>query len=136
MQEAQRRYQARQAAKAASKNNGAPPAQKTRVCAPQHRRGAYFCQLPEKVTKTLIEQEAGRTAWVMVVLLQWLWYKHPNHYNPVYLTNPAAASVRLSKDQKWRALQELEKIGLVAVFREKRKTPIVELEWQPRRLPL
>jgi hypothetical protein len=136
MQKAQQRYQAKQAAKVAKESNKAPSPPKPAARSPSRRRPGRFCQLPEKVIATLIEHEAGRTAWTMVALLQRLWFEHPNHYNPVCVTNSAATSVRLSKYQKWRALQELERIGLVTVYREKGKNPIVELEWRQRRLPL
>jgi len=44
---------------------------------------------------------------------------------PIVLSNALAAEVGLSRPSKWRALNELEELGLVQVKRQARKAPRV-----------
>lgn len=46
---------------------------------------------------------------------------------PVKLSNVALARMGVSRDQKWRALRELERLGLIGIERRKRRSPLVTI---------
>jgi hypothetical protein len=46
---------------------------------------------------------------------------------PIRLSNVALAEVGVSRDQKWRALRELECLGLIRIERRRRRSPVITL---------
>jgi hypothetical protein len=57
-----------------------------------------------------------------------LLYQHwKNDGAAIKLSNVALANDGISRWQKWRALEELEKLGLVAIERQCRRSPMVQI---------
>ena len=76
--------------------------------------------------------------WIIVLAtvlaLHELWFTQPNHNNPVRFTTYNLRRFGLSRDQKWRALRFLEKIGQISIERMGTgKNPIVTLNSEPVR---
>jgi hypothetical protein len=46
---------------------------------------------------------------------------------PIQLSNVALAQAGVSRDQKWRALNELECLGLIRIERRRRRSPLITL---------
>jgi hypothetical protein len=46
---------------------------------------------------------------------------------PIQLSNVALAEAGVSRDQKWRALRELECLGLIRIERRRRRSPVITL---------
>ena len=90
------------------------------------------CVLPLKLLDAMIEHHANWTVLAMVVALHELWFTHPHHNNPVHFTTYNLRRFGLSRDQKWRALCFLEKIGQISITRMGAgKNPMVTLNWEP-----
>jgi hypothetical protein len=75
------------------------------------------CVLPLKLLDAMIEHHANWTALAAVGALHELWFTHPHHNNPVHFTTYNLRRFGLSRDQKWRALSLLEKIGQISITR-------------------
>jgi hypothetical protein len=79
---------------------------------------------------------ARRNAWSLVAVLMALyelWFTDLDKRNPVKLTSYNLQRFGLSRNQKHRALQILEKAGLISVDRKPRKNPLVTMTWLPVR---
>lgn len=46
---------------------------------------------------------------------------------PIQLSNVALVEAGVSRDQKWRALRELELLGLIRIERRRRRSPLINL---------
>ena len=46
---------------------------------------------------------------------------------PIQLSNVALVEAGVSRDQKWRALRELEFLGLISIERRRRRSPLINL---------
>jgi hypothetical protein len=90
------------------------------------------CVLPLTLLDAMIDHRANWIAFAVVVALHELWFTHPNHNNPVHFTTYNLRRFGLSRQQKWRALVFLERIGQVSIKRIGRgKNPMVTLNWEP-----
>jgi hypothetical protein len=88
-----------------------------------------FHMFPTVLLHDLIRQKAHWSVFAVLTVLYTEWFTHPNHYNPVVLTTRAVRQFGVSRWQKYQALLFLERTGLIQVFREKRKNPLVTLTW-------
>jgi hypothetical protein len=89
-----------------------------------------FYQLPVAVLDALIEQHAGWRELAVLCALYEIWFVHPNHHNPVQLSSYTLRRFGISRWQKWKALQVLEKTKQIRVERMgKGKNPKVTLNW-------
>jgi hypothetical protein len=95
---------------------------------PRYRK----CVLPLTLLDAMIEHRANWVVLAVVMALHELWFTHPNHNNPVRFTTYNLRRFGLSRQQKWRGLSFLEKIGQVSIKRMGRgKNPRVTLNWEP-----
>jgi hypothetical protein len=95
-----------------------------------------FSKVPNVVWEALFNGNASSSAWKLVLALQELWFRHPNHYNPVRFTTTHAQSFGFSRFQKYRALSELERLGQITVHSAGNgKNPWVTLRWQDLNYP-
>ena len=95
---------------------------------PRYRK----CVLPITLLDAMIEHRANWIVLAVVMALHELWFTHPNHNNPVHFTTYNLRRFGLSRQQKWRGLSFLEKIGQVSIQRMgPGKNPLVTLNWEP-----
>jgi hypothetical protein len=71
-----------------------------------------------------LPQLTNTTALVALYLLH---RAFKEHRQTVKLANSSLASQGIYRQQKWRALIELETLGLISVERRPRKSPIITL---------
>ena len=69
----------------------------------------------------------ARGAATFKVVMHLLSKEYETHRQTVRLANVALMSIGITPYQKWRALAELERLGLVRVERRPRKSPMVTL---------
>jgi hypothetical protein len=107
-------------ARAPVRANGRAPPKPARISAPPGRRLGRFVPMPMewffKLTKT--------TALVALFLQH---RAFEEHNQVVKLPNRQLASQGVGRQQKLRALAELETLGLISVERRKRKSPVITL---------
>jgi hypothetical protein len=73
-----------------------------------------------------MEQLASVTHVSMYRLALHLLYQHwKTGDGPIKLSNVSLAKVGVSRREKWRALAELESLGLIRVERRPRRSPLV-----------
>ena len=90
--------------------------------APARRRsGREFTIVPRSWSDRLKGARLATTYKLAVYLL----YHHWKTGNPIALTNVALAGTGVTRRSKWRALCELERLGLVEVERRARRSPRV-----------
>jgi hypothetical protein len=94
-----------------------------RVPAKIRKRREQFIRVPWAWLEKL-RGAPGQTIWLAVYLLHLHWV---NHGKPFTLANGMLRSDGLSRQSKWRALADLERIGLVEVRRQKGKSPTIHL---------
>jgi hypothetical protein len=63
---------------------------------------------------------AGNATFRLAIALLRLNYKHANH--AFRLTNPALEGLGVATRSKWRGLEELERLGLVSITRQRLKS--------------
>ena len=69
--------------------------------------------------------DASGKTWLMAV---WLLYQHwKSKGGPIKLPNGMLRLDGISRRTKWRALTELEQLGLIAVERRNSRSPIIRL---------
>ena len=97
-----------------------------------HNRPRYDrCVLPLTLLDAMVDHRANWTVLAVVVALHELWFTNPNHNNPVRFTTYNLRRFGLSRYQKYRALDFLEKIGQVSVKQMgSGKNPMVTLKWE------
>ena len=96
------------------------PKAAVRAAAKQRRR-QQFIRVPWSWFERL---RTGRGCTYRVAL--YLLYQHwKNGGRPVRLSNVALAEAGVSRNSKWRALQELEEADLIRVEGQRRKSPVV-----------
>jgi hypothetical protein len=84
-----------------------------------------FVRLPGEWAHRLCQAKHLGTYKVAVYLLHLNW---KSRGRPIRLPNAALAQMGVGRDAKWRALLELETLGLVEVSRRDRKSPEVSLK--------
>jgi len=88
------------------------------------RRSGQFVAVPMLWVERLA---AARSAATLKLAMRLLWMHFRDRARPVRLANAVLAATGVSRGQKWRALTELERLGLVRVERRRRRSPIVTL---------
>jgi hypothetical protein len=96
-----------------------PPARPARPV-----RGPKFFMMPTVWAERL---NAAKSAATFKVALHLLLKEFETHQQTTRLANVALTAIEVSRRQKWRALAELEKLGLIRVDRRNRKSPMVIL---------
>jgi hypothetical protein len=86
------------------------------------RRRQHFVKVPWTWVERLKEARHIVTYRVALLILYQHW---ENGGKPFTLSNSAAALVGAGRSTKWRALRELEHLGLIAIGRRKRKSPLI-----------
>jgi hypothetical protein len=104
----------------------APPGE-VNITSPRPRKG-HFVKVPLEWMERL---SAARLAATWKVALHLLHESFKNRRQVIRLANGTLALDGISKWQKWRALAELEKLGLVSVERRPNKSPHVTLLYPP-----
>lgn len=89
-----------------------------------------FIRFPWSWVERLKGTRRGAT-WALALFLIYEHWRAGGR--PIKLTNIMAAEVGVSPDAKRRALEELAQVGLVAIQRRARKSPLVTLLVDPNR---
>jgi len=84
--------------------------------------------VPKTALLAIAKEKYPPAATILVVLYE-TYFLDLGHRNPVKLTSEHLRVYKISKDQKRRALQVLEKYDLVTVDRINGKNPLVTLNW-------
>jgi hypothetical protein len=84
------------------------------------RRRRHFVKVPWAWVEKLAEARYISTYRVALHVLYRDWETHGEAFT---LSNGALAMEGVSRRQKWRALEELEGLGLISIERRRRKTP-------------
>jgi hypothetical protein len=87
-----------------------------------------FFQFPAVVLEKIILTTHNAELAVLAQLYE-TWFINFKK-NPIKLTSTSLKRYGISKDQKWRALQSLEKSGQITVERRTKKNPLITLNWQ------
>jgi hypothetical protein len=86
------------------------------------KRRQRFTIVPQAWSERLREARHLSTYRVALFLLYRHWWTKGR---PVKLSNVAMAAEGVPRREKWRALADLERLGLVAVERRPKKSPVV-----------
>ena len=90
----------------------------------RRKRRGHFVRVPMAWVEKLVEARHIATYRLALHVL----YRHwKGGGQPFTLSNGMVAVEGVSRWQKWRALKELERLGLVTVERRDRKSPRVEV---------
>ena len=109
---------------ASARARGLPDPELTPRLTKRSRAEYRFIRIPALWREKLASDSHASTLKLALHLLVRDW---ENHDAPIRLSNGRLAKAGVSHDQKWRALAELESLGLVFVERRARKSPIVAL---------
>jgi hypothetical protein len=94
------------------------------VSPPIRKRRQHFVKLP----LTWVEQLANaRSANIYRVAIHLHYLHWRGEGDPIKLTNGILAMGGVNRFAKWRALQELERLGLITIERRRRKAPLITL---------
>ncbi len=93
-----------------------------RVAKPRRTKKQGFTMFPHAWLERLKGARLIASYRVSAYVLHRDW-KDPGR--PVTLSNVASAEIGVSRWMKWRALDELERLGLVSVERRGRRSPLV-----------
>jgi hypothetical protein len=105
----------------------APLQQKTAVVRGRRRSKTKFVMLPYEQTLVAASQLQNAELAVLIELAR-LAFKL--HQNPVPLSNATLRAAGVPRNTKARALQRLEKAGLIAVAWRGQKCPLVTVRWK------
>lgn len=89
-----------------------------------------FTQVPRTWEEKLLEAKRVSTFKLAHELLYMNWC---GKGGPIAVTSHVASAAKLSARSKWRALRELEQLGLITIARGSRKAPRVTLRHLLRR---
>jgi hypothetical protein len=96
-----------------------------KVPAKVQKRRDQFIMLPWVWFERLANADAhGRTYHVALYLLHLHW-KGGRSGHPVKLPNVGLRDVGVSRQSKWRALADLERLGLISIERRPNRSPLV-----------
>src|SRR5262245_61200597 len=98
-----------------------------KAAAPTRRRsGREFTIVPRSWSDRLKGAGARHVnAYKLAVYLLYQYWRTSGQ--PIALTNVALVGTGVSRRSKWRALRELERLGLIKIERRARRSPIVTL---------
>jgi hypothetical protein len=94
----------------------------------RRRRREQFVQLPWTWIERL--KDARGCIWYIAVLLLHRNWKSRDG-GPIKLTNVVLKFDSVSRRSKWRALVKLEQLGLIAIERRQRKSPLIRINKVP-----
>ena len=86
------------------------------------KRRKHFIKVPWTWAERLVKAHYIATYRVALHLLYQHWKEHGETFT---VANGMLAIEGVSRWQKWRALQELEQLGLIRVQRRPRKSPLI-----------
>jgi hypothetical protein len=86
---------------------------------------AEFIAVPILWGDRLLNEARGAATFKLALHL--LSRDYVEHRKTYRLANVALAEIGITPRQKWRALAELEKLGLIRIIRRTRKSPMVTL---------
>jgi hypothetical protein len=89
---------------------------------PKKKRERFVCVPWSWVEK--LSGARGQTLRVAIVLLHLHWKAQGR---PVKLANGKLQSDGISRRAKWRALLELESLGLISIERRPKKSPVIQI---------
>jgi hypothetical protein len=95
------------------------------------KRRQHFVRVPWMWMEKLIGCR-GQTLRVAFVVLYLDWKAKGQ---PVKLANKLPQMAGVGRRAKWRALADLERLGLISVERRARKSPIVQVQYEPETAP-
>jgi len=93
------------------------------------KAGFEYCGFPRWVMDRLLSLNNPKTALAVLVCLYEIYFRDLEHRNPIKLTTFKLKKYGISKDQKARALKNLERLKIVSVERKPRKNPEVLFRW-------
>jgi hypothetical protein len=93
------------------------------VPAKLQRRKRHFISVP----MTWFERLAGASGQTYRIALSLLYLSWRARGEPIQLTNGPLRVDGVSRYSKWRALDELERRGLIAIERRRRRAPVIRL---------
>jgi hypothetical protein len=102
----------------------APTEAGVRVVRPQRPRKGHFVMLP---LEWMYRLDAARCVATSKVAHHLLHQSFKDRRQTIRLPSGVLGLKGVSRDQKWRALAELEVLGLISVERRPRKSPIITL---------
>ena len=91
------------------------------------KRRQHFVRVPWMWMEKLIGCR-GQTLRIAFVVLYLDW---KSKGRPVKLANKLPQMVGVSRRAKWRALTDLENLGLISVERRAKKSPMVQVQHEP-----
>ena len=93
--------------------------------APRNSRRRHFVQVPLTWVERLAHSSSANTYRVALHLL----YRHwKNGAQPFLLGNRLLEMEGVSRFAKWRALRELERLGLISIERRRRQSPRITVQ--------
>jgi len=101
------------------------PVRERRATVPRkiRRRGEHFIRVPWTWVERL--KGAGGSTYRLALILLYLHWKGDGE--PVKLANGMLQIDGVSRHAKWRALNELERRGMVIVERRRRRSPLIQV---------
>ena len=93
------------------------------------KQGLGFYQFPKAVLMAIYRANYAPALAVAMAVYEG-WFRDFKHRNPVKLTSALLAEFNISRDQKWRALNILERSGQFLVERFPRRNPLVMMKWK------
>jgi hypothetical protein len=87
------------------------------------------CTFPKGILMEIVISGYLPALTVLIVLYETC-YLDWEHKNPVTLTSESLAEYRITRWQKYKALQVLERQGWIIVLRTPGKNPKVKLNWR------
>lgn len=95
----------------------------------RQKHGLGFYQFPKAVLVAIYRANYVPALAVAMAVYEG-WFRDFKHRNPVKLTSALLAEFKISRDQKWRALNILERSGQFLVERFPRRNPLVMMKWK------
>jgi len=88
-------------------------------------------RLPRMWKEALFQAQPGATVWMLALILL---AETENQFCPMYfkVPNEGLAKLGISRRSKWRALRQLQAMGLILLERTSRKSPRVKVLWKRR----
>jgi hypothetical protein len=108
-----------------SKLGSAPNSEPEQTCPPTkiRKRREHFVKMPWTWVERLANA-SGKT-WLLAACLRYRYWQTKG--GPIKLANGMLQIDGISRRTKWRALGELERLGLIAVERRNSRSPIIRL---------
>jgi hypothetical protein len=94
---------------------------------PRRRRQQPFTKFPRSWENRMQTVRHASSYRVALYLLYQTWKADEHLIRPIRLSNTALAELGVSRWAKWRALRELERVGLIRVEERPRKSPLIHI---------